>query len=305
MPAPVRPAEPAGKPASIAGTYEVKNGDTLAKIAGKSKSAGVSLDQMLVALYRNNQDAFINGNINRLKSGVILNIPDQEAAGSVAPDDAHRLVIAQASDWKAYQDKVAGGVQAAPAAPVEKPRQESKGRITAKVEDQSQKAQARDQLKLSKAADAAAKADAKKGARTRAAEEDVIAKDRALKEANSRDAELEKNLRDLQKLVELKNQNLADLQKQAAAKASGTSKADAKAEAKAVAAAKAAEAKAAAEKAAADKAADAKAAADKAAADKAAAAKAAADKVADAKAAAAKAVADGGRRQVSGRQSRG
>jgi len=219
-PAAVAPAE-APKPAAMAGTYEVKKGDTLAKIAGQSKQEGVSLDQMLVALYRNNQDAFDGGNINRLKSGVILNVPDKDTAAAVAPDDARRLIVAQSSDWKAYQDKVAGIAQAAPATKTETPKQESKGRITAKVEDKAAQQEARDQLRLSKAADAAAKAEAKKGpaAKGRASEEDLIAKDRALKDANARVAELEKNVRDLQKLVEVKNQNLADLQKQAQAQA--------------------------------------------------------------------------------------
>ena len=224
VPDAVKPTEePKAAPAS--GGYTVKSGDTAAKIAGKNKPEGVSLDQMLVALYRSNQDAFVNGNINRLKSGVILNLPDKEAASAVAPDDAHRLLVAQSADWKAYQDKVAGTAQTAPAPVEAAPKKESKGRITAKVQDQAQKNEARDQLKLSKADSAPAKG-SKKGAAasgSRVSEEDLVAKERALKDANSRVAELEKNVRDLQKLVEVKNQNLADLQKQAA-----QAKADAK-----------------------------------------------------------------------------
>lgn len=52
-----------------------------------------------------------------------------------------------------------------------------------------------------------------------ALEEDLVAKDKALKEAQSRQADLEKNLKELRKVVELKNQSLAELQKQAEAKA--------------------------------------------------------------------------------------
>ncbi|HEX4326223.1 MAG TPA: FimV/HubP family polar landmark protein [Burkholderiales bacterium] len=225
MPEAVKPAE-APKPAAAAGSYTVKNGDTAAKIAGKNKAEGVSLDQMLVALYRNNQDAFVNGNINRLKSGVILNLPDKDTAAAVAPDDAHRLLVAQSADWKAYQDKVAGTAQTAPAPVVAAPKKESKGRITAKVQDQAQKSEPRDQLKLSKADSAPAKGSKKGAAASRVSEEDLVAKERALKDANSRVAELEKNVRDLQKLVEVKNQSLSDLQKQAAqAKADAAKKA--------------------------------------------------------------------------------
>ena len=218
----VKPAD-ASQPAGTGATYAVKNGDTLAKVAAKNPQEGVSLDQMLVALYRGNQDSFIGANINRLKSGVILNLPSKDAATAVAPDDARRLIVAQSADWKSYQGKLAAGVEAAPATKSDAPKQASQGRITAKVEDQAQKAEARDQLRLSKADLVAAKSDGKKAGgaapKPRASEEELIAKERALKDANARVAELEKNVRDLQKLVEVKNQNLADLQRQAQARA--------------------------------------------------------------------------------------
>ena len=56
--------------------YQVKQGDTLARIARQVKPADMSLDMMLVALYRANPDAFIGNNMNRLKSGQILSVPD-------------------------------------------------------------------------------------------------------------------------------------------------------------------------------------------------------------------------------------
>lgn len=49
-----------------------------------------------------------------------------------------------------------------------------------------------------------------------ALEEEVIAKDRALKDANSRLADLERNVRELQKLLELKNTPMAEAQQKAA-----------------------------------------------------------------------------------------
>ena len=54
---------------------KVERGDTLSKIAGRNLPAGVSLDQMLVGLYRHNPQAFFGNNMNRLKSGVVLNMP--------------------------------------------------------------------------------------------------------------------------------------------------------------------------------------------------------------------------------------
>ena len=54
------------------------------KIAAANKPANVSLDQMLVALLRANPDAFIGGNVNRLKAGAVLDVPTEEQAGARA-----------------------------------------------------------------------------------------------------------------------------------------------------------------------------------------------------------------------------
>ena len=69
----------------------------------------------------------------------------------------------------------------------------------------------KDQLKVAREAGQSAAA---AGA---AQAEDTAAKDKALREANTRVAELEKTLKDLQRAVELKSQTLADLQRQSEA----------------------------------------------------------------------------------------
>jgi pilus assembly protein FimV len=135
-------------------------------------------------------------------------------------------VKAHAEDWNAYRQKLAGAAAAEkPAEPA--PSQEAAGKITAKVEEKAPKAQepAKDVLKLSKgeaadqskakAAGAEAKALQDKLA---AAQEEAAAKDKALKEANSRIGDLEKNIQDMKRLLEAQNKQMADLQKQAAAK---------------------------------------------------------------------------------------
>ena len=213
-PVPIRPtAQPKAAPAS--GSYEVKKGDTAGKIARRALADGVTLDQMLIAIQRANQDAFIGGNVNRLKSGVILSIPDREAAAAVAPADANRLVAAQSADWKSYSEKLATGAQAAPVAKPAPEKREARGRITARVEDKATPGATGDQLRLSKADPAAA---AKGAPKPRAGTEDRISKERELRDAKARQAELERNVKDLQKLAEIKNQSLADLQKGAQAK---------------------------------------------------------------------------------------
>lgn len=190
-------------------SVEVKRGDTLRKIATETKPEGVSLEQMLVGLLRANEGAFDGGNMNRLKAGKILTVPDKSAIESVPSAEAKKIVVAQSSDWNAYRNRMAGVAAQAPVGE-DAGTQEAGGKITAKVEDKAAPAETpKDQVKVSKTESVGDKAAAKQ------TEEDLIAKEKALKEANERLSILEKNLADLQKLVELKNQNLAELQKQA------------------------------------------------------------------------------------------
>ncbi len=201
-------------------TRVVQRGDTLAKIAREVKPEGVSLDQVLVALFSHNKDAFEGGNMNRLMAGKILSIPAAEAASSVSQSEAKKTVVAQSADFEAYRRKLAGAV--ATAVPKETPAKQSvSGKILPRVEDKAQaKAAGSDKLEVSTAAKDGKTAAGKAGSvRMTAIEEDLVARDKALKEANSRIAELEKNLNDLRKLVELKSQGMVDLQKQAEAQA--------------------------------------------------------------------------------------
>jgi len=207
-----KPVQAAAAPAAAdAKQIEVKKGDTLGAIARQNLPAGVTLNQMLMALYRANENAFIKGNINLVRAGRILNIPDREAIASVGAAEAQKQVQSQMADFADYKRKLGQAVAAAPAAPARE--REVSGRITAKPEAQAP-AEQKDQLKLSKADPAKPGAPAAKAAR----EDDKVARDRALKESQSRVSDLEKNVADLQKLVEMKNQQMAELEKKAAPK---------------------------------------------------------------------------------------
>lgn len=197
-------------------TRAVQRGDTLGKIAAEAKPEGVNLDQMLVALFRGNQEAFA-GNINRLKAGKILAIPDRETIAEVNPEEARKTIQAHAADFNAYTRKLASTVAGSPALQDE-PKRAVSGKIAPKVEDKAPAASAgKDKLEVSKTEAAKGTADKSGAARIAAIEETLVSREKALKDANSRVAELEKNLNDLKKLVELKNQGLAELQKQAQA----------------------------------------------------------------------------------------
>ncbi|HMM55277.1 MAG TPA: FimV/HubP family polar landmark protein [Candidatus Desulfobacillus sp.] len=197
---------------------QVQKGDYLRKIAAETRPEGVSLDQMLVALFRSNQDAFIGGNMNRLKAGKILTIPDRDAVAAIDAKEARKVVFAQTADFNAYRQRLAAAAASSQAPKEEAAQQLATGKIAAKVEEKaSAPAEAKDQLRVSKAE--SGKGERSAQGRIAALEEDLVTKDKALKEAQSRQAELEKNVQELQKLVELKNQSLAELQQQAAAKA--------------------------------------------------------------------------------------
>ncbi len=218
-PAPVPAAKPVAKPAApaaaapvpakeaakSAGTYTVKRGDTLARIAQQNRAEGVSLQQMLVSLYKGNPDAFDGENMNRLRAGRILNLPDREAAAVTTEADATRMVNAQRNDYAKYRSSLGAAVAAAPAR--EEGGRQAAGKISAPEQDKpAAKEAAKDQLRLSRPEEG--KAGGKGGAA--ASKDDMVAKERALKEANERIALLEKNI------AAMKSQSGAQLQQQAA-----------------------------------------------------------------------------------------
>ncbi|RZI43039.1 pilus assembly protein FimV [Herbaspirillum sp. HC18] len=209
-PAPQMDAEPKGDASQ--GEYKVRNGDTLGRIAGQVKTGGVSLDQMLVALYQANPDAFVGNNMNRLKAGQILSVPSADAARSISSAEARNIVVAQSADFNAYRAKLAGQVAGAAPQKSAEGKQSAGGKITTKVEERPTPAsESKDKLKLSNAAPSVAAGEGKPGSGA----EDKIARDKTVAEANARVKELEKNVNDLQKLLEVKNKALSDQQKQA------------------------------------------------------------------------------------------
>lgn len=194
MPAPaVRPATPppasavtSRAPSPAGQTVTVKTGDTAGRIAAQTKPANVSLDQMLVALLRSNPDAFIDGNVNRLKAGAVLEVPSADQAEAVSASEASRTIVAQSRDFNAFRRKLAENVSATQTAGADR---QATGQVQAKVEDKTPAAATPDKLTLSKGE-----------VQGKAAAEEKIAQERQAKEAAERVAELSKNIADLNKL---------------------------------------------------------------------------------------------------------
>ena len=139
--------KPVEKVSSDGDFHEVKRGDTLSKIAGATKPEGVTLDQMLVGLYRANPDAFIDSNVNRLRAGSVLTVPAADEVRDLTAGDAKRLLTAQSLDFGAYRARLA---QAAPQSEAPEASRAAQGKVQTAVDDRKQSAAASpDKLKLS------------------------------------------------------------------------------------------------------------------------------------------------------------
>ena len=139
-------------------------GDTAGAIANQMKPIGTSVEQMLIALQQSNPSAFINGNINQIRAGAVLTIPDQADIQKINAQNAAEAVKAQA---QTFNDRRNAAAQAAAA-----------------------KSATGDQLTLSK------------GASLEQAELAKIAKDRSQKDEAAQTAELAKNIADLNQLAQ-------------------------------------------------------------------------------------------------------
>ena len=84
-PAPVAPAVPAPRPAPAVASaapgetlVRVERGQTLSQIVAGMDRGGHSFNQAMLALLRANPEAFIGGNIHRVRSGAVLRMPEAD-----------------------------------------------------------------------------------------------------------------------------------------------------------------------------------------------------------------------------------
>lgn len=236
-----------------ASSYLVKNGDTLRQIAERvqQENPNVTLEQMLFAIYQNNPNAFIGKDINKLKSGVNLQIPSEaQVAQMISPTAARRSYRQQSAVWANYRKKLANQTAAINANNIKnnnaKSSQSVQGKITPEVVENQPKniANQQDKLKISTTENASVQTNAGISSgksknnknspsqfddlqqqindlknRADAAELDRFAKEQALQESESRVKELEKNVEDLSNLLAIKNQQLANLEQISSANA--------------------------------------------------------------------------------------
>ena len=113
--------------------YKVKSGDTLWEIAEATRAdSSVSVHQSMIAILQANPNAFIKGNINRLKNGRVLRIPSNEEVANVSYQQAVDAVRVQNQTWTAESKSAQKAVltSAAPSTQANQEGTQVEGRLT-------------------------------------------------------------------------------------------------------------------------------------------------------------------------------
>lgn len=120
---PVTPSATAGTAGKFAEYGPTREGDTLWDIASRLDTGNIQADvfQIMIALQRENPDAFIDNNVNLLKTGQTLSLSDIAVVAEISPAQAGAAYTAQLEAWQSSQGQVAsaGGDAAGDAAAAE------------------------------------------------------------------------------------------------------------------------------------------------------------------------------------------
>ncbi len=93
---------------TLPGEYRTQRNDTLWQVAQQLRpDADVSIEQTMLGLLRTNPDAFYNNNINELKAGYILRVPDREELTRLSQTEAAREARRQYAEWRQARQQVA------------------------------------------------------------------------------------------------------------------------------------------------------------------------------------------------------
>lgn len=246
MPAPVRPttapvAPPSGSAAPVARAAApasaapapraaasgelgpVGAGDTLWSLARSARTDdSVSIQQMMLAILRQNPEAFRNGNVNMLRRGAVLHVPDDAAIRSVSAKEAAAEIRHQHQLWEEYRQHAGAAPAAQPlgtpaAAAAVAPAPEPSETAAAAAGDSAAKLEL-----VAPGGSAAGAADGKAGkpgATGTAAGDAKLVQDEALDSTTQQAGDLKDRLSEaeeiiniLQRQVNIKDQELAALQ---------------------------------------------------------------------------------------------
>ncbi len=204
--APERPAAPSAPAASkvAADQYKTVANDTLWEIARSARQNG-SIHQAMLAIQDLNPNAFIDGNINRLKKGQILRLPSEEQIKRRRQADALAQVAKQNVAWSKGRSVAASDRQ------LDATRRTTAGAAPAQTD-------IKDNLKLVSADSGKATAGSDKGGTKVLSDQLAVAKEsldsshRESEELKGRVADLQGQVNKLQRLIALKDSQMAKLQ---------------------------------------------------------------------------------------------
>lgn len=215
---------------AAAGDYRIQRGDTLSGIVdGLGLSA--SRNQAMVALLRANPQAFIDDNINLIKTGARLNIPSADSIAAIDSRDANQLVRQHVQAWRSAQaplaqpTAVAGAATATAASapnPASTPSAAAATASTgARLEIAPPSASAAQRAGSTSGMSAGGGGDMLRQ-ELQTTQETLAARNAEVDELKARVAELEQLQQDQQRLIQMKDNELAAAQQRAASAAPDT-----------------------------------------------------------------------------------
>ncbi|MDQ8034283.1 MAG: FimV/HubP family polar landmark protein, partial [Bordetella sp.] len=98
----------AGTAAASASEVRVRKGDTLYGVAQRNAVPDATIYQMLVALWRANPQAFIDNNMNRVRAGQTLTVPDAATVRAIDPAEARRIYVEQVEAYARWRARLGG-----------------------------------------------------------------------------------------------------------------------------------------------------------------------------------------------------
>lgn len=215
-------AAPAGATAAVPPAPAAQAGDQLTVARGQTLSAiardiggGSSLDQTMIALLRANPEAFIGGNINRLKQGAVLRIPASDEVARLGQIEAAALVRNQIDEWRQARRPIPQ--PAAIAANTASPAAEAPSRTAeARLEIAPPLAGAAARAGTQSGVEAGGEGDMLANEQLQQSKEDLAARESEVQELRAQVAELEKLKQQQDKLIAMKDSDLAAAQQRLA-----------------------------------------------------------------------------------------
>ncbi len=219
--------------------YTVRPGDTLWAIADRVRAdKKLTMEQVILAIFRNNKDAFYRDNVNNLRAGKVLKMPERTDIDAVPRAEALREFRAQYDAWQEYKLKLAAGSQTLkvaeskpaevkPEAAVEKAKNDGTKKPEAVAEKAGQGKQSQELLKIVRGSTDADKSTTAKSAETESAkdvekreqtalaervttlEESLQSKQLENRELTEKVGQVRSQIKNEKRLIELENQTLA------------------------------------------------------------------------------------------------